>query len=107
MKTFRKAAIGLLLATSTALPAVAVAAPDAGATASNCQSYITSTGQPGGAVSGICYGGSGWWQEIGLCQNIFTRSSRWVSGNWVNSGVSLARCAWYEVPRGGYVHLGS
>ena len=89
------------------VPVSAVFATSASAMASDCYSYITSTGRPGGSMSGICNGGNGWYEEVGLCQNIFTLSSRWSYGNWVTGGVSYAGCSWYEKPVGGYVHLGS
>jgi hypothetical protein len=96
-----------VLAVSMTLSGSALFATSASATASNCHSYITSNGRPGGGNSGICYEGSGWYQEVGLCQNIFSLASRWVNGPWVNSGVSFAGCPWYEKPVGGYVRIGS
>jgi|SRR4051794_18774181 hypothetical protein len=105
----RSVVLGLVAALAIALSVggAAVFAASASARASDCHSYITSTGQPGGSMSGICYGGPGWYQEVGLCQNIFTLSSRWVNGPWVNSGVSQAKCSWSEKPVGGYVRIGS
>ncbi|MDQ1686298.1 MAG: hypothetical protein QOC82_3035 [Frankiaceae bacterium] len=95
-------------AVSIAVPAtILLTAGPADALASDCHSYITSSGQPGGGNTGICYGGQGWYQEVGLCQNIFTWSSWWVNGPWKYGGASYAPCPWYAKPVGGYVRLGS
>src|SRR5436305_1558051 len=103
----RRIIVALAFTATSMLPVGVLLAKPALATASDCHSYITSSGRPGGGNSGVCYGGSGWWQEVGLCQNIFTLSSRWSYGPWVNSGVSYAPCSWYEKPVGGYVRIGS
>lgn len=107
LSLWSRASLLTMLTLTMIAPVSAIFATSASATASDCHSYITSTGRPGGSMSGICYGGGGWYEEIGLCQNIFTWSSRWSYGNWVNGGVSYAGCSWYEKPVGGYVHLGS
>lgn len=104
---FRRIAVAIALTVGTVAPASLIYATPAFARSSDCHSYITSSGRPGGGNSGVCYGGSGWWQEVGLCQNIFTASSRWSYGPWVNAGVSYAGCSWYEKPVGGYVRIGS
>ena len=79
----------------------------ANAASSDCHAWVTSSGRPGGGVTGVCNGISNWVQVVGLCQNIFTRSSRFVDGNWVHAGPSFAPCRWYEAPVGGYVRIGS
>lgn len=106
MSVIRKTIATSLIAGASASAALVSAAP-AGAIASDCHSYITSSGRPGGGNTGVCYGGSGWYQEVGLCQNIFTLASWWVNGPWVNGGASYAGCPWYAKPVGGYVRLGS
>lgn len=66
-----------------------------------CSAWVTSTGQPGGGVSGLCTQGSTRYayRVVGLCQNIFTRGSRWIYGPWLTSGVSHAKCSWAEIPQ--------
>lgn len=99
--------MGLAIALAAFATPTAVAISPASARVSDCRSYTTSSGQPGGGMSGVCYGGTGWYQEVGLCQNIFNLSSRWVDGPWVSGGVSYAKCSWYEKPVGGFVRIGS
>jgi uncharacterized membrane protein len=76
LSLWSRASLLTMLTLTMIAPVSAIFATSASATASDCHSYITSTGRPGGSMSGICYGGGGWYEEIGLCQNIFTWSSR-------------------------------
>jgi hypothetical protein len=103
----RSRVIGLTVGLVAFVIPTAVVMSPASARASDCHSYTTSSGKPGGGMSGICYGGPGWYQEVGLCQNIFNLSSRWVDGPWVSGGVSYAKCSWYEKPVGGFVRIGA
>ena len=102
----RRLVAAATLTAGLAVPMTALASSPASA-AADCAVYKTSSGRPGGGLTGTCPGIPNWIQVVGLCQNIFTRSSRWVNGNWVHGGASFAGCAWYEVPIGGYIRIGS
>ncbi len=79
-----------------AVPAVSAQAQPT--TRWGCHASVTSNGRPGGGVSGYCLYGSGNYRVVGLCINIFTKSSWWIYGNWTSDGISYKTCPWYAYP---------
>lgn len=106
---FRRAVLAAVLAASFTGVTVAAETGVAGAASypGTCSVYKTSTGRPGGGVTGHCLtGGPYWIQVVGLCQNIATRSSTFRNGYWGNM-ISHVDCRWNEIPVGGYIRIGS
>ena len=99
MSVMKGAGIAGVAALGILAPTTLIAAGPASAAPHNCSAWVTSSGLPGGGVSGYCLGETGQYRVVGLCKNIITNASNWVYGPWLSSGLSAVKCQWYQVPQ--------